>query len=336
MRFIVYGAGGIGGGIAGRLEQAGIDVVAIARGEQLAAIQADGLLLRSPDGDYRSKLEAVGHPSELEWDAETDIVILTMKAQDTRGALNDLAACAPLTTPIVCAQNGIENERLARRIFDNVYAMLVVTPATFLEPGVVELHATPNTGLMDAGRYPDGVDDTIAAVCAALTKAGFVSRPDARAMRLKYGKLLANLGNALQALCGPDDARGEPGREFMAELQSEALECYQAAGIDYASREEIGEMRSQAWQLGEIEGGRRSGGSTWQSFMRGRASIETDYLNGEIVLLGAQHGVLTPYNRVLQTTTLFAHREGAEAGSYSVEQLQALADEAELLEGFDI
>jgi 2-dehydropantoate 2-reductase len=109
------------------------------------------------------------------------------------------------------------------------------------------------------------------------------------------------------------------------------LECYQSAGIDYASSEEIGEMRSQAWTLGEIEGGQRSGGSTWQSFVRGRASIETDYLNGEIVLLGALHGVLTPYNRVLQTTTSFAHREGAEAGSYAVEQLQALADEAELL-----
>ena len=335
MRFIVYGAGGIGGGIAGRLEQAGIDVVAIARGEQLAAMQADGLLLRSPDGDYRSKLEAVGHPSELEWDAANDVVILTMKAQDTRGALDHLAACASFSTPIVCAQNGVENERLARRIFENVYAMLVVMPATFLEPGVVELHATPKTGLLDAGRYPDGVDDTITEVCAALTKAGFVARPDARAMRLKYGKLLANLGNALQALCGPDDARGEPGREFMAELQSEALECYQAAGIDYASGEEIGEMRSQAWKLGEIEGGRRSGGSTWQSFVRGRASIETDYLNGEIVLLGALNGVLTPYNRVLQTTTLFALGEGAEPGSYSVEQLQALADEAELLEGLD-
>ncbi len=335
MRFIVYGAGGIGGGIAGRLEQAGLDVVAMARGEQLEAIQADGLLLRSPDGDYRSKLEAVEYPAELEWDAGNDVVILTMKAQDTSSALNDLAACAPLSTPIVCAQNGVENERLARRIFENVYAMLVVMPATFLEPGVVELHATPKTGLLDAGRYPDGLDGTITEVCAALTKAGFVARPDARAMRLKYGKLLDNLGNALQALCGPDDARGESGRDFVSNLQSEALACYEAAGIDYASREEIGEMRSQAWKLGEIDGSRRGGGSTWQSFARGRTSIETDYLNGEIVLLGAQSGVLTPYNRVLQTTTLFALGEGAEPGSYSVEQLQALADETELLEDLD-
>ena len=242
MRFIVYGAGGIGGGIAGLLEHAGFDVVAIARGEQLAAMQAGGLCVRTPDGDYQSELEAVGHPSELKWEAEDDVVILTMKSQDARGALDDLAVCAPSSTPVVCAQNGVENERLARRIFDNVYAMLVVMPATFLEPGVVELHATPKAGLLDAGRYPDGVDPTITEICAALTKAGFVARPDARAMRLKYGKLLGNLSNALpelttglasQALCGPGDAQ---------ELRSEALECYQAAGIDYASTEEIGEL----------------------------------------------------------------------------------------------
>ena len=150
-------------------------------------------------------------------------------------------------------------------------------------------------------------------------------------MRLKYGKLVGNLGNALQALCGPEDARGEPAREFMQELRSEALECYRAAGIDYASTEEIGELRAQAWKLGEIEGSRRSGGSTWQSLMRGRSSIETDYLNGEIVLLGSLYGVLTPYNRVLQTTSRIMLQKEAEPGSYSVEQLQALADELELL-----
>ncbi len=70
--------------------------------------------------------------------------------------------------------------------------------------------------------------------------------------------------------------------------------------------------------------------------MRGLPSIETDYLNGEIVLLGAMYGVLTPYNRVLQVTARRALREAAEPGGYSVELLQALVDEAELLEELDL
>ena len=44
----------------------------------------------------------------------------------------------------------------------------------------------------------------------------------------------------------------------------------------------------------------RAGGSTWQSLQRGTGSIETDYLTGEIVLLGRLHGVPTPANRALQ------------------------------------
>jgi 2-dehydropantoate 2-reductase len=44
----------------------------------------------------------------------------------------------------------------------------------------------------------------------------------------------------------------------------------------------------------------RGGGSTWQSFARGTGSIETDLLNGEIVLLGRLHGVPTPANALVQ------------------------------------
>ena len=50
----------------------------------------------------------------------------------------------------------------------------------------------------------------------------------------------------------------------------------------------------------EIEGARARGGSTWQSLARGTGTIETDYLNGEIALLGRLHGVPTPVNAALQ------------------------------------
>jgi 2-dehydropantoate 2-reductase len=44
----------------------------------------------------------------------------------------------------------------------------------------------------------------------------------------------------------------------------------------------------------------RGGGSTWQSIERGLPSVETDYLNGEIVRLGRLHGVPTPVNAAIQ------------------------------------
>jgi 2-dehydropantoate 2-reductase len=71
----------------------------------------------------------------------------------------------------------------------------------------------------------------------------------------------------------------------------------------------------------------RLGGSTWQSLARG-GSLETDYLNGEIALLGALHGVPTPVNRMLQEVAGQAARTGAQPGSYTAEQLLARLPDA--------
>ena len=90
-RYIIYGAGAIGGVIGGRLFQAGHDVVLIARGAHLAALQQSGLKLLSPDDEATLKIPAVGGPAEVEFRAG-DVVVLGMKTQDTSAALEALAA----------------------------------------------------------------------------------------------------------------------------------------------------------------------------------------------------------------------------------------------------
>jgi 2-dehydropantoate 2-reductase len=51
------------------------------------------------------------------------------------------------------------------------------------------------------------------------------------------------------------------------------------------------------------------------------ASVETDYLNGEIVMLGRLHGVATPLNAMMQRLTAHAARDGIEAGSVPPDDL---------------
>ena len=105
------------------------------------------------------------------------------------------------------------------------------------------------------------------------------------------------------------------------------MACYGAAAIDCATPEEFSErMRGIIGR--QIEGADRSGGSTWQSLERGAGSLETDYLNGEISLLGALHGVPTPFNRMLQQAAAEAVRLGRKPGSYSVDELLSLAASA--------
>jgi 2-dehydropantoate 2-reductase len=77
-----------------------------------------------------------------------------------------------------------------------------------------------------------------------------------------------------------------------------------------------------------IEGGTRSGGSTWQSLARGASTLETDYLNGEIALLGRQHGVPTPINEALQRIAAEAARTGMKPGSMTSDELAARVHDA--------
>ena len=155
MRFIVYGAGAIGGVIGGRLFQHGHDVTLIARGRHYEALRTNGLRLRSTDEDVTLAVPTVDHPARLRLQ-DGDVVVLAMKTQDTRAALAALGETASAEVAIVCAQNGVDNERAALRRFENVYGMCVMCPAVHLEPGTVEAHSSPITGLLDLGRYPSG------------------------------------------------------------------------------------------------------------------------------------------------------------------------------------
>lgn len=166
MRFVVFGAGAIGGVVGARLHQAGYEVALIARGAHYRAIAAGGLRLEGPDGNVVLDLPVVEHPGAVRW-REDDVVLLAVKTQDTAGALGVLADAAPPAPRIVCMQNGVENERLTARLFPNVYGAVVIAPTGHLEPGAVQAYSAPLTGVIDVGRYPSGTDATCATTLRA-------------------------------------------------------------------------------------------------------------------------------------------------------------------------
>jgi 2-dehydropantoate 2-reductase len=199
VRFVIYGAGAIGGVMGGRLAEAGHEVALIARGPHLDALRSDGLTVESPDRTVNLRLTAVGRPDELTF-VDTDVVLFTMKTQHTVAAANALGAVAPPGITIVSAQNGVQNERMLIRRFANVYGICVMCPATHLDPGIVQAYSSPTTGLLDIGRWAGPVDDTALAIASAINDTTFESEPRDAIARWKYGKLLMNLGNASTAL----------------------------------------------------------------------------------------------------------------------------------------
>jgi 2-dehydropantoate 2-reductase len=319
MRYVIYGTGAIGGIIGARLQASGQRVVFIARGRTLDALRRNGLRLRTADGDRALEVSSVASPAEAAITAN-DVVVLATKSQDTVAALGELAACAPVEVPVFCAQNGVANERLALRNFRNVYGMFVYVFGLHLEPAVVQCYTAPSFGVLDLGRFPGGADDIAHRTAAHLVAAGFGSLVRTDIMRWKYGKLLANLANALHAACGPDAAFDD----ILDRARHEGEACLRAAGIAYASTEERAQRIAAIQPLKKIDGAAFPGGSSWQSLARGTGSIETDFLNGEIALLGRLHGVSTPVNEMLQSLSRRLLRQQKRPASLSPEHVRAL------------
>jgi 2-dehydropantoate 2-reductase len=315
VRFVVFGAGAIGGVLGARLHAAGHDVALVARGPHLDAIRERGLHVLDPSGDHTFRIPAVADPGELALTGDT-VVLLAVKSQDTLGALEALDGSG---VAVVCVQNGVANELEALRRFDRVYGVCVMCPGGHLEPGVVIAPSAPITGLLDIGRYPADTDELAEQVAAAFRSATYESvvRPDV--MRWKYRKLLVNLSNAVEALCGRAAIDGE--LATIARAEGEA--CLQAAGIPYVSAEEDEARRANKLTERATRGVGRVGSSTVQDLVRGTGAVETDYFNGEIVLLGRLHGVPTPANVLLQGLMGTLVRGGREAGSFTEAELLA-------------
>jgi 2-dehydropantoate 2-reductase len=168
------------------------------------------------------------------------------------------------------------------------------------------------SGMLHVGRYPSGSDTQAEAVAEAFRASSFIADAKTDIMRWKYRKLLSNLGNAVDALCG----RSARQTGIYERARAEGVACLAAAGLSFVADDEqdAKTLESQV-QARTIGGQQRRGGSSWQSLERRLGSIETDYLNGEIVELGKRHGVPTPVNAVLQRLSQEAARHQQAPGS---------------------
>lgn len=316
-RFIVFGAGAVGGVVGARLAQAGYDVALVARGAHRDAIAADGLRIDDPDASATVTLPVTDDVATLDPTAD-DVVLITVKGQHTDTAIAALARWAP-ELPVVCLQNGTSNEAKLLRVFENVYTVPVMMPASHLEPGVVQANSAPTTGLLDVGRYPSGSDELAAEISAAFAASTFMSETRDDVMRWKWRKLMMNLGNAVEAAAGHVHGNGR----ILRAASAEADAVFAAAGIDVATEQEDHDRRGDHLTIREIAGSTRGGGSSWQSLARGSGSIETDLLNGEIALLGRLHGIPTPVNAGLQRLARRMATTGARPGSMTADELAA-------------
>ncbi len=293
IRTIIYGAGAVGGVVGSHLALAGKEVILIGRPDHMNAIREHGLRFVTPTDTHTLRLPAVTEPGQIDFRPE-DVVLLCVKSQNTDEALRDLHTAVG-DIPIFCFQNGVRNEEIAIRHFPRVYGVAVSMGGVFVNNGEVITRVDP-PGQFIMGVYPVGTDDLVSAVATNLRDAGFYVLVTSDVMPYKWGKLITNLSNAIGAIT---NMREGDNNRILRAAQQEAREILSKAGIRWISAEELAlqwpETTAQPRSRLDIE----AQWSTWQSLARQQGTVETDFLNGEIVQLAERLGTQASINERL-------------------------------------
>jgi 2-dehydropantoate 2-reductase len=334
-RYVIVGAGAIGGGIGARLVQAGLPTVLIARGEHLVAMQRHGLRLRTPREDVTLPVSAVGSIAEVSLGTR-DVILLSTKTQQVLDVLPEVAD-APVhddhgtvvgrageLLPVFLATNGVSAEPLAARYVRRVFGVCIWMPAVHLQPAEVIIRGVPMSGILHLGRVPaeqavPSDRELLTEVAADWQRATFDIALPADVMAWKHRKLISNIANVVDALV--DDPRAA--RSVVTAADAEARAVLAAARIPVVDDETEAAARAQGFTVEPVPGleDTRLGSSTWQSLSRGTGSVETDYLNGEIVRIAHERGLPAPVNALLARLARTVVRDGRGPGSSSADEL---------------
>lgn len=322
MNFLIYGAGAIGGYIGGALALAGSSVTFIARPSQAAILNKRGITLHNhllPTGN--SPARAFASPAEAFANGQYDCLVIALKSFDTDTAIADFKTANAAAPPILCLQNGVENEAKFAEAFgpDRVIAGTVLTAVGLPEPGVVVVEKSRGAGLW--GGHP--MSERLA---SAFRSAGIATKTYSNAEAMKWTKLLTNLmGNATAAICdAPTEAVfTHPGLyRIEVEALKEALAVMDARGLPpvalprsptleltFALRYLPPRLYQPMFCRALTRGRGNKKPSLHLDLSAGKPRTEVSYLNGAVARHAEALGLRAPVNRGL-TETL----EGIVAG----------------------
>ena len=305
MAIVVYGAGGIGCYVGGRLAATGTPVTFVGR-QRMADIVAEhglrltdylGADLRVPDVRYETSPAAA---------AEADLVLVTVKSAATESAAAELAEVLKPGAMVVSFQNGVRNGDLLRERLTERVVVTGMVPFNVLNRGGGVFHQGTE-GALDIQRHPG-----LAPYVEAFAKAGLPLTQHDDILPVQWAKLLLNLNNPINALSDlplRDELSQRSFRRCLAAAQAENLALLDAAGITPAKLLPVPMhrfpailrlpdflFRRLAAKMLAIDPLART--SMWEDLEAGRTT-EIDFLNGEVVRLAESLNRSAPINAKL-------------------------------------
>jgi len=302
MKIGIAGAGAVGCHYGSLLQQAGHELVYLARGAHLAAMQADGLLHLSDGGQHRLDVHASDDAAILK---HAGVILLTGKMTDFPQLLASIAPHLRSDALLLTLQNGVAAPELVCSAFPGhaVAAGTAFIGARIESPGLV-VHSA--AGGIRMGHWQAGPGELyFQPLLQALLQAGVPVREEPDPKLMLWRKLLWNVGfNPITAITrrfARDMAADATTLKLLCEAMAEAVAVAQAAGVAL-DEEDIAKHVQVTLEMGPVKT------SMWQDIERGRPT-EIDFLNGFVVRQGERFSIPTPVNAML--TALVHAIEGA-------------------------
>jgi 2-dehydropantoate 2-reductase len=295
MEIIVLGAGAIGSLYGAKLS-ANNDVTLIGRDAHVAAINSEGLRIEG----IESQVLRVRAATALDQLGPEALIILTTKVPDSATALGSIAPLVRDNTTILCLQNGIASERIARAALgDRGIVLRGITQfgAIFKSPGVIQFMARGYTLI----EQHEGSER----IAGVLSAAGLDCRVSPNIGADVWHKLVINcVVNPITAIMGCEV--GGIANPQIAPLKrlviDECIAVAAAEGVTFAN-DFVREIDDRFRPSHNIA-------SMLQDLRRGRPT-EIDYLNGAVVAIAASHSIACPVNAALTTIIKTMEASGA-------------------------
>jgi 2-dehydropantoate 2-reductase len=309
MRVAIMGSGGVGAYVGAWLQAAGHDVVFLARGAHLQALQTQGLQIEHPQRPlHLPQVQASDDPRAV---GRVDLVVLAVKLWDTEAAALQMQPLVGPGTRILTLQNGIDSLALLGRHLppEQLRGGVIYVSAVIDRPGVIRSPGGLSLIKADAA----GGDPVMASLAESATRMpglGIKLSDNIRQTIWEKFVVLASLSGAtslLRARMGAILAHPET-RALQRQLVDEAIAVAQAAG--QPMREGLADETMA--QLAAMPPQFRS--SMSEDLERGKP-LELDWLSGRLHALGQSLGVATPaHSTVYRALILYRHGGGQAQG----------------------
>jgi len=307
MKFLIWGAGAIGGTIGAHLVRAGHDITLVDRAQDhVAAMNTAGLRIEGPLAEFSVRVPAFTSDA---LEGEFEHIVLAVKAQDTGAATRALAKHLSADGYVVSAQNGL-NELVIKAIVGDARTMgcFVNFGADYLAPGVIQY---AGRGAVVLGEIDGRVTPRVKELHHAFTDFDDRAIVTANIWGYLWGKLAYGAQLFATALTNDSiaDALADSDyRDVYVELAREVMRVAQARGIapegfngfdPQAFAPDADRVKSER-TLDEMVAFNRKSAKThsgiWRDIAVRKRRTETDAQLGPIVTLGAEAGVPTPLN----------------------------------------